>query len=66
MITAGGSEDYFKNTDTMHLIHRPVTDGTLGFCGISDVQLKIYFDVLGLSTAEREDIINDLVVGKDF
>ncbi len=67
MITAGGAEDYFKDTDAMHLIHRPVTDGTLGFCGISDVQHKIYFDVLGLSADEREDILNELVVvGKNF
>ena len=67
MITAGGSEDYFSNTDAMHLIHRPVTDGTLGFCGINDVQHKIYFDVPALSAAEREAILNELAaVGESF
>lgn len=67
MITAGGSEDYFKDTDAIHLIHRPVTDGTLGFCGISDVRHKIYFDVPSLSADEREDILKELViVGNNF
>ncbi len=60
IITAGGSEDYFKHTDAMPLIHRPVTDGTLGFCGIKDVQHKIYFDVPSLSNDERQAILDDI------
>lgn len=67
IITAGGSKDFFEDTDAMPLIHRPVTDGTLGFCGINDVQHKIYFDVPSLSGAERKAILDELVaVGKDF
>jgi len=67
MITEGGSEEYFQNTDAMHLIHRPVTDGTLGFCGIEDVRHKIYFDVPMLSDQEREEILRDVTtLGKKF
>ncbi len=67
VITAGGSEDYFENTDAMPLIHRPVTDGTLGFCGIDNVQHKIYFDVPGLSDNERKKILNEMVaIGQIF
>ncbi len=67
VITAGGSEDYFKDTDAMPLIHRPVTDGTLGFCGVDDVQHKIYFDVPSLSDDERKAILDEMVaLGKKF
>lgn len=60
IITAGGSEAYFKDTDAMPLIHRPVTDGTLGFCGIEDVHHKIYFDVPSLSDDERQSILQEV------
>lgn len=67
MITAGGTEEYFHNTDAMHLIHRPVTDGTLGFCGIKDVDHKIYFDVPSLSDEERKGILNEVeALGREF
>lgn len=67
MITAGGAEAYFQDTDAMPLIHRPVTDGTLGFCGIEDVQHKIYFDVPSLSDEERQTILQEVEqIGRDF
>lgn len=67
LITAGGTEAYFKNTDAMPLIHRPVTDGTLGFCGIDDVEHKIFFDVPGLSNEERKAILDEVeALGKAF
>ena len=59
MITAGGSEQYFKDNDALALIHRTVTDGTLSFCGIKDVSHKIYFDIAGLSDAERKAILEE-------
>jgi len=57
IITAGGSEQYFKDNDALQLIHRPVTDGTLSFCGIKDVSHKIYYDIASLSDAQRHDIL---------
>ncbi len=57
IITAGGSEDYFKDNDALQLIHRPVTDGTLSFCGIKDVSHQIYYDIPNLSDDERTDIL---------
>jgi len=59
IITAGGSEQYFKDNDALALIHRTVTDGTLSFCGIKDVSHKIYFDIAGLSDAERMAILEE-------
>lgn len=57
IITAGGSEEYFKDNDALQLIHRPVTDGTLSFCGIKDVSHQIYYDISNLSDDERTEIL---------
>jgi len=59
IITAGGSKQYFIDNDALQLIHRPVTDGTLSFCGINDVSHQIYFDISNLSDAERQDILTE-------
>ncbi len=67
MITAGGSEGYFQDTGAMPLIHRPVTDGTLGFCGIVDVQHRIYFDVPNLNEQQRQAILDEITaIGRSF
>ena len=57
IITAGGSEQYFKDNDALQLIHRPVTDGTLSFCGIKDVSHQIYYDIGSMSDAERHSVL---------
>ncbi len=59
IITAGGSKQYFIDNDALQLIHRPVTDGTLSFCGIKDVSHQIYYDISNLSDTERQDILNE-------
>lgn len=67
MITAGGSKQYFQDNDALQLIHRPVTDGTLSFCGIKDVSHKIYYDIGSLSDAERTKILQQAkTLGHDF
>jgi len=67
MITAGGSEQYFKDNDALQLIHRPVTDGTLSFCGIQDVSHQIFYDIANLSDAERQQILHDVKqLGQQF
>jgi len=60
IITAGGSEDYFKDNDALQLIHRPVTDGTLSFCGIDDVSHQIFYDVPNLTDKERNTILDNI------
>ncbi len=67
IITAGGSEKYFKDNDALQLIHRPVTDGTLSFCGIKDVSHQIYYDIAGLNDGERQAILEaGTTMGKNF
>lgn len=67
LITAGGSEDFFRKTDAEHLIYRPVTDGTLAFCGIQDVRHRIYYNVPGLTQAQRQAILDEIAtLGQQF
>lgn len=67
IITAGGSEQYFIDNDALQLIHRPVTDGTLSFCGIKDVSHQIYYDISNLSDSQRNDIlIETKKAGREF
>ena len=60
IITAGGSKQYFIDNDALQLIHRPVTDGTLSFCGIKDVSHQIYYDIVNLSDDERLSILEEI------
>ena len=67
IITAGGSEQYFIDNDAQQLIHRPVTDGTLSFCGIKDVSHQIYYDIANLSDTQRQKILADTTqAGREF
>lgn len=67
IITAGGSKQYFIDTDAVQLIHRPVTDGTLSFCGINDVTHRIYYDVANLTADERSSILKEsFTLGETF
>jgi len=67
IITAGGSKQYFIDNDALQLIHRPVTDGTLSFCGIKDVSHQIYYNVANLTDAERQDILSEIKnIGSKF
>jgi len=57
LITAGASKDYFKDNDSLEISYRPLTDGTLGFCGVKNVSHEIYYDIVNSSDEERADIL---------
>jgi NAD(P)H dehydrogenase (quinone) len=60
LITAGGSEEYFQNTNSVELIYRSMTEGTLQYCGVKNVQHQIYYNVPSLSAPERQQILQDI------
>jgi len=67
IITAGGSEDYFEQNNALEIVHRPITDGTLSFCGIEDISHKIYYDIATVSDEKRLAILDEVEqIGKDF
>ena len=58
LITAGATEDWFQQNDALEISYRPITDGTLAFCGIENVSHEIYYDVVNISDEARADILN--------
>ena len=58
IITAGASEDYFMENDSLEISYRPITDGTLAFCGVKDVSHIIYYDIVNRSDEERAEILH--------
>jgi len=67
LITAGGQQDYFAAQQAESLVHRPMTDGTLRFCGIEQVDYRVFYNILGTTLAERQAILQSVEgLGKDF
>ena len=59
LITAGATEDWFQQNDALEISYRPITDGTLAFCGIENVSHEIYYDVVNISDEARADILKE-------
>lgn len=67
VITAGGTEAFFKQNDAEPLVHRPMTEGTLAFCGIEDVHHRIYYDIASMDDAGRQAILKEIAdMGRHF
>lgn len=57
MITAGASKEYFIENDSLEISYRPITDGTLAFCGIENISQEIFYDIANRSDEERAKIL---------
>ena len=67
LITAGGTEEFFKKSNAEHLVHRPMTDGTLSFCGIEDVHHRIFYNIAGMDNSGRQDVLQQVArLGRHF
>jgi NAD(P)H dehydrogenase (quinone) len=67
LITAGSDKSYYQATDSEHLIHRPMTDGTLSFCGIQQITYEIFYNVPTLPLEQREQILQQVCkLGENF
>lgn len=67
MITAGASKIWFKQNNALEISYRPITDGTLSFCGIEDVSHNIYYDIVNRTDEERAEILNQAeIIGSVF
>jgi NAD(P)H dehydrogenase (quinone) len=60
LITAGGQKSYFVENDAESLLHRPMTDGTLSFCGIDNIEHQVYYNIPGSTDEERQAILNEV------
>ncbi len=67
MITAGAAKDWFHKNNALEISYRPITDGTLSFCGIKDVSHNIYYDIVNRTDQERAEILNQAeILGVNF
>ncbi|MFM2317730.1 MAG: hypothetical protein RLZZ215_351 [Pseudomonadota bacterium] len=67
LITAGSDKSFFQANDSENLIHRPMTDGTLSFCGIKNIQYEVFYNVPTLPLEEREKILQQIAaLGANF
>jgi NAD(P)H dehydrogenase (quinone) len=60
VITVGGSRQDYRDMDAEELIIRPVSDGTLGFCGISDVDHRLLYGVPSVSDEARGAMLDEV------
>ncbi len=60
VITAGGSKAEHEATDAVDLIHRPMSEGTLGFCGIAEVDVLTFWEVPSATDEQRAAMHADL------
>jgi NAD(P)H dehydrogenase (quinone) len=67
IISAGNKEEWFKSHNAQDIIHRPVTQGTLAFCGIKNIDLNVLYDTSAQSDTERNETLATLyTIGKLF
>jgi NAD(P)H dehydrogenase (quinone) len=59
VVTVGGSRQDYRDMDAEELIIRPVSDGTLGFCGISDVDHRLFYGVPSVSDEARGAMLDE-------
>jgi NAD(P)H dehydrogenase (quinone) len=60
VVTVGGSRQDYRDMDAEELIIRPVSDGTLGFCGISDVDHRLLYGVPSVGDEARGAMLNEV------
>lgn len=58
LITTGSSQDWFTQQQTEDLIYRPVTQGTLEFCGVDNVNYRLFYNLSEKSETERTEILH--------
>ena len=59
LITAGASEEYFVESDSLEMSYKPLTEFTLGFCGIKNVSHKIHHNIFSKTDEERANLLNE-------
>ena len=65
--TTGGPEGNYDAGNTKEIYIRPMTDGTLTFCGIPDVRHKTFFAVPYIPQEAREAMLREAEeLGKNF
>lgn len=60
IVTVGGSQKDYRAMDAEDLIIRPVTDGTLGFCGVQNIDYRLFYGVPTVDDTVRRGMLEDV------
>ena len=60
IVTVGGSQEDYRAMNAEELIIRPVTDGTLGFCGVQNIDYQLLYGVPTVSDEVRRGMLDDV------
>lgn len=58
--TLGGDEALYQRERWHELLVRPMTDGILGACGVRNISHQAFYQVLSVSHAERQAMLNQV------
>ena len=60
IITAGSKQTWFESKNAVDILYRPISEGTLAFCGINHIKHKIIYDITSKKEKELNNILNDI------
>ena len=66
IVTAGSNQEWFASRNAEEIIIRPVTEGTLAFCGIENIAHTIIYDVGAKTDEERDRVLNEIKAYTDL
>lgn len=58
--TTGGSSEIYENYRINDIIMRQIKEGVLGFCGITDVKMKVFYQVPSVDDSTRTKYLNEI------
>ncbi|MFZ4762543.1 MAG: NAD(P)H-dependent oxidoreductase [Alphaproteobacteria bacterium] len=58
--TTGGSQEVYEAHHAVNIITSPMKDGTLGFCGIGDVDFHTYYGVVSATQEKRTQMLEEI------
>ena len=65
IVTVGGSLEDYRAMNAEELIIRPVTDGTLGFCGVQNIEYRLFYGVPTVSDEVRRGMLDDVRIATE-
>jgi NAD(P)H dehydrogenase (quinone) len=59
-MTTGGPEEGYKQSNTVDILTRQMSDGVMKFCGVNNTTTKIFYGVPAISDEARKAMLEDV------
>ncbi|MDX1654274.1 MAG: NAD(P)H-dependent oxidoreductase [Candidatus Competibacteraceae bacterium] len=60
LTTLGGDEATYRRNDWQGIISRPLTDGTLSYCGVQDITHRAFYQVPSVGDESRRGMLEEV------